>query len=286
MADFLCVPNDVLDKVIYHGKKNSIHKAHDIRTGQSVAIKITTTSNDSLCREFSIMTKFSHPAVMKPHTLVSLDSGHSAMILPFAARGDLSQTVANFPLTEREGKSTFYRLATALQELHAASIWHRDIKLENIMVMSQNLENPDSVQLADFGFAKRFETTVCDNEFVGSLRYAAPEILKHVMYTEKVDIWSLGITLFAAMTQTFPYDLNQQRKDVLAGLPFLFCHTEIQRLSFPLKDLIRKMLELDPEKRLSAKEVANHRWFDDVRPSCELVDEIITGNTVLELIQN
>jgi serine/threonine protein kinase len=238
MTDSLCVPNYAIEKAISQGNKNSIYKAHDTRTGESVILKVTTAGKENLFREFSIMTNFSHPAVMKPHAFVSLDSGHYAMILPFAAKGDLLKTVANFPLTEREGKSVFYRLSTALRDLHAASIWHRDIKLENVMVMSQNFENRNSVQLADFGFAKRFETTVCDDEFIGSVRYAAPEILKHLPYTEKVDIWSLGIALFAAMTQNFPYDQNQQRKDVLAGLPFLFCHPGMQRLSFPLKDLI------------------------------------------------
>jgi serine/threonine protein kinase len=285
MSDSLCVPNYVLDKIISQGKKNIIFKAHDAPTKQSFAIKVSKIESTNLGQEFSVMATISHPAVMKPHALVPLDSGGYALILPFAERGDLLKAIANFPLTEREGKSVFYQIATAVRDLRAASISHRDIKLENIMVTAKNLENLNSVQLADFGFARRFENGICEDEWVGSLQYA-PEILKHLPYTEKVDIWSLAVTIFAAMTKTFPYDPNRQQKKLFAGLPHLVCSPEMQGLSFPLKDLLRRMLEIDPEKRLSAEEVVNHRWFDSVRSPCETVKKPIAETAIVEFAQN
>jgi serine/threonine protein kinase len=233
------------------------------------------------------MISVSNPAIMKPIDFIPLESGGPALILPFSEYGDLFKIVSRFPLTEKEAKSVFFRVTCAIRDLHAASIWHRDIKLENILVFSENFEDKDSVKLADFGFARRFEKGgECQDEWVGSVRYAAPELFKHISYTEKADIWSLGITLFAALTQTFPYDIETQAKDVLSGLPFLFCRPEMQRLSFPLKNLMRKMLELDPEKRLSAEQVLNHPWFDSVRPTCESENGNTISSRVIQCMQS
>jgi serine/threonine protein kinase len=154
------------------------------------------------------------------------------------------------------------------------------------MIMTKNLESPNSVQLADFGFARRFEGGVCEDEWVESLQYAAPEILNHLRYTKKVDIWSLGVTIFAAMTKTFPDDPNRQQKEVFTRLPFLICHPGMSGLSFPLRDLLRKIFELHPGKRLSAEEVVNHRWFDSVRAACEPAKEPGGESVIVGLVHN
>jgi serine/threonine protein kinase len=94
------------------------------------------------------------------------------------------------------------------------------------------------------------------------------------------------MTLFAVLTQTFRYDIETKATDVLSGLPFLFCRSEMQRLSFPQKNLMGKMLELEPEKRLSAEQVLIHSWFDSIRPTCESVNDNAISNCVIQCMQS
>jgi serine/threonine protein kinase len=262
MATFGCY---VIERTLIEKTDVTVHLARDSNTNQLVAIKLSKARSDALRREFSFLSDISNTAILKPIDLIPLEDESCALVLPYATSGDLFTAVRRCPLNEEEGQSVFYRLASALRDLHSRRIWHRDIKLENILLLSPNIMDFQAVKLSDFGLAKRFESGLCTDEWVGSPRYAAPELILGRPYTEKVDIWSLGVTMFAALTQAFPYDTQNQRQEVLAGLPFLFCHLITHRLAFPAKDLLRKMLELDPEKRLSAELIIAHKWFDSVR---------------------
>jgi serine/threonine protein kinase len=255
----------VIERILVEKTDVTVLLARDSSTNQLVAIKLSKARSDALRREFSFLSDISNTAILKPIELIPLEDESCALVLPYASSGDLFTTVRRCPLNEEEGKSVFYRLAGALRDLHSRSIWHRDIKLENILLLSPNIMDFQAVKLSDFGLAKRFESGLCTDEWVGSPRYAAPELILRRPYTEKVDIWALGVTMFAALTQAFPYDTQNQKKEILAGLPFMFCQLSTQRLTFPAKDLLRKILELDPDKRLSADSIMAHRWFDSVR---------------------
>jgi serine/threonine protein kinase len=262
----------VIEKTLTKKTHTIVHLARDTRTSGLVAVKMSSTRSAALCNEYSLLLDLDNDAILKPIELIPLDNGQSALILPYAGGGDLFSAVIHGPLSEKVAQSVFFRLAGALRDLHGQSIWHRDVKLENVLLMSTDFMDHRAVKLSDFGLAKRFASGTCEDEWVGSPRYAAPELLKREPYTQMVDIWALGVTLFAALTQNFPYDPNNQSKEVLEGLPFMFCTTGTQWMTFLAKDLLRKMLALDPAARLSADEIMAHRWFDQVRGDDQMLD--------------
>jgi serine/threonine-protein kinase HSL1, negative regulator of Swe1 kinase len=150
----------------------------------------------------------------------------------------------------------FRQIISAMGYCHSLNICHRDLKPENIL-----LSKEDQVKIADFGMAALHQTehhrlqTSC-----GSPHYAAPELLKNKRYRgEKVDIWSLGVILYAMLSAQLPFDdpdLKLQIEKTKKG------HYDMPEfLSMEAKDLVRRMLTLNPDKRISLKEMWRHPLF-------------------------
>jgi serine/threonine protein kinase len=123
----------------------------------------------------------------------------------------------------------------------------------------------ESVVLCDFGLAREFESGFCDDEFCGSREYAAPELFRRESYTNKVDMWALGITLYGCLTGIPAASKANLEREILSGLPNIFNVEEAQYLSMDAEDLIRNLLNPNPVFRLSAKDAMEHHWFDSVR---------------------
>jgi serine/threonine protein kinase len=179
-----------------------------------------------------------------------------------ALDGDLFSHLDGGPLAEEDARKVIYQVLQALSYLHRQRIWHRDVKPENILIM----DGFDNVVLSDFGYAKQVETKFMDNEFCGSTFYGAPELFEGKPYTEKVDIWALGITMYAALSGTFPFSVSKReemRTLIVSGLPGCLNNWEIAETASDLaKDLISRMLVKDVDERLSADEALQHPWFD------------------------
>jgi serine/threonine protein kinase len=128
------------------------------------------------------------------------------------------------------------------------------VKLENLFVMSDKAED---VVLGDFGFAIDTANGYFDGLFPGSPNYMAPEIVAQIPYGEKCDIWSAGVTLFALVTGTHPYDLcyGIPDEDVI--------HEQIRGsiINPQCQDLLCCMLRHDPDYRISAEAALRHSWF-------------------------
>lgn len=151
--------------------------------------------------------------------------------------------------------SIFEQLVEAVAAMHRQHYVHKDIKLENILYENR------TVYLCDFGFAQQFvpgKKTLCDS--LGSLHYAAPELWNKFPYQgPEVDIWALGVCFYALATNTFPFNgssgpevLRQTRRP----LPFPpHCRSRW------LRDLLRKMLEPDLDKRITIFEIQQHPFF-------------------------
>jgi calcium/calmodulin-dependent protein kinase I len=159
-----------------------------------------------------------------------------------------------------------YHILTAVAHLHRHGFWHRDIKPENILVMTETF-NPDAVVLADFGYCQRLGCIQCCNECCGSPHYFAPELVRQVAYTEKVDIWALGITMFACLTSALPYDasdLGAMFEAILDGLPELFNNETVARTSDACREFLDALLDPDPAMRPTAEQALAHHWFAEM----------------------
>jgi serine/threonine protein kinase len=179
------IPNYNVTKQLIRTPNTVVYHGHSIQTGQEVAIKISVTNLEP---EVEILSGIEHPAILRPIELITFDNGISALILPYAQGGDLFDVVSKKPLCEETAKIVLFRIAHALQELHKHSIWHQDVKLENIVLMESDL--PETAMLIDFGLSKHFQDGICYEPGPGTRHYVAPEILLGLPYTEKIDVWS------------------------------------------------------------------------------------------------
>jgi serine/threonine protein kinase len=239
----------------------TIYKALDPTTGAPVVLKITSDYPEALENESKLLSTVSHPSIMKPSHLIH-DGNHTALVLPYAEGGDLFDTISSGALSESDAKRVFYNITSGLAELHRQNIRHSDIKPENILIMTHQFD-PKATVLADFEAASKSDApTPCDGD-LGTAFYRAPELIARKHYTEKVDIWALGITLFVALTRKFPFHSEEFESEIVAGLPDLAY--DMRNFSAECRQLARDMLRANPNERFTAAEILAHPWFDDVR---------------------
>lgn len=180
------------------------------------------------------------------------------IVTEYCAGGNLCTYVkGRGRLAEAEARRIFGQLVANIEYLHAQGIIHRDIKLENVLFAD---EKRDVVKLVDFGFA----VVVPDpwrrlRIFCGTPSYMAPEICqRREYYGRPVDVWSLGVLLYAMVVGRFPFSGKTY--------PDLYKRIVAGQLAFPdhvsnsARDLLRRMLTVDATRRLSLANVATHPW--------------------------
>lgn len=166
------------------------------------------------------------------------------------------------PLDEVEAVRYFRQMISALGYCHAFGICHRDLKLENLLV-----DRELNLKIADFGFAALQPSNHMLQTCCGSPHYAAPEIIEGKRYHgDAADIWSCGIILFGFLNADLPF-LGDEIKDVLDKVR-KGRYRMPKNLSKEAKDLLRRMLQLDPGRRINMQEIWQHpliRKYDIVR---------------------
>lgn len=165
---------------------------------------------------------------------------------------------------EKEARDLVKILLDAICYMHDRNIVHRDLKPENLLL--QNRDNDSEIRLADFGFAKRVKGNLSLSTQCGTPGYVAPEILKGDKYGLAVDMWSIGVITYILLGGYPPFhDDNQATlyKKIKSG-DFVFHPEYWDPVSKEAKDLITRMLTVDYEKRLTAKDALNHPWIHDM----------------------
>jgi serine/threonine protein kinase len=150
--------------------------------------------------------------------------------------------------------------------LHACGVWHRDLKPQNILV--REYEQP-SVVISDFGLAVHtHQPTLCDG-FIGTLEFAAPELVFGGNYSEKVDCWALGVTMYTCLTNRNPFEPLNQFQELATNIAYSdFSVEEVpEGISNQAAELMARLLANQDHQRPSALEALNHPWFDDLRGS-------------------
>lgn len=144
-------------------------------------------------------------------------------------------------------------MISAIAYCHSFNVCHRDLKPENILITADL-----QIKIADFGMAALHQTsthhlaTAC-----GSPHYAAPELLKNRQYRgDKADIWSMGVILYAMLSATLPFDDPDLR--VMMGKTKKGVYQMPKHVSPEAEDLIRRMLQVNPDRRINLQEIWNH----------------------------
>jgi len=156
-------------------------------------------------------------------------------------------------LRELEAKIIFKQIVSTTLYIHKKGFVHRDLKLENVMLMKNS-----KIKIIDFGLCANSDCNSTLNSFLGSVEYACPEILARRPYHAcKAEVWSLGVLLFALLHGQFPFSAFDREKK----FEFDLCFPVEVTISTIAKDLISNMLIVNSEKRYTMKDVANHPWL-------------------------
>nr|XP_049707086.1 uncharacterized protein LOC110377828 isoform X1 [Helicoverpa armigera]XP_049707087.1 uncharacterized protein LOC110377828 isoform X2 [Helicoverpa armigera]XP_049707088.1 uncharacterized protein LOC110377828 isoform X3 [Helicoverpa armigera]XP_049707089.1 uncharacterized protein LOC110377828 isoform X4 [Helicoverpa armigera]XP_049707090.1 uncharacterized protein LOC110377828 isoform X5 [Helicoverpa armigera]XP_049707091.1 uncharacterized protein LOC110377828 isoform X6 [Helicoverpa armigera] len=262
----VCVGNYELEKTIGTGNFAVVKLATHIITKSKVAIKIIDKSRldeDNLkktFREIAIMKKLRHPHIVRLYQV--MESSHTIyLVTEYAPNGEIfDHLVSRGRMTEPEAARAFAQMVAAVGYCHAHGVVHRDLKAENLL-----LDKDMNIKLADFGFSNEYTAGSPLATWCGSPPYAAPELFEGRQYDgPKADIWSLGVVLYVLVCGALPFDgstLHELRSVVLSGkfrIPYF--------MSQDCEHLIRHMLVVEPEKRLSLRSVARHRWLAAHQP--------------------
>ncbi|XP_048473111.1 serine/threonine-protein kinase ULK3 isoform X3 [Rhincodon typus] len=201
------------------------------------------------------------------------DSENIYLIMEFCAGGDLSHFIrTRRALPEGVARRFLQQLASALQYLHERNISHLDLKPQNVLVSSRSTPH---LKLADFGFAQHMSPWDEKHVLRGSPLYMAPEMVCRQQYDARVDLWSVGVILYEALFGRPPFasksflELEEKiRSNKAVELP------PGSRVSRECRDLLLRLLERDPEQRITFEEFFTHPFVDlDHMPSEESLEK-------------
>lgn len=254
----------LLDQV-GEGSFGRVFKARKKYTSMIVAIKMINkvgqTSDDltSFRREIDILRRVDHPHIMRMIDVFETDT-EFCVVSEFGC-GDLFQAVQDRNLSERSLRNIAAQLVSALCYLHDQHIIHRDLKPQNVLIVSKKI-----VKICDFGFARALSTTTLVlTSIKGTPLYMAPELVQEHPYDEKVDVWSLGVILFELFFGTPPFVASSLYKliPMIIGNPVIFPGP----ISEKFKSFLTMMLQKDPKRRASCKELQSHPFISKVKLS-------------------
>ncbi|KAF2074903.1 hypothetical protein CYY_003780 [Polysphondylium violaceum] len=269
----------IIQHILGTGNFSVVKKCIKRDTGDSYAVKIidkkkywnTSKNKNQTQSEISILKQIKHPNIISIIEIFDTER-YLYIVLELATGGELFDHIkAKGRYSEPEAKIVFKQILEAVSYLHQLNITHRDLKPENILV--DKLNNGESIiKITDFGLAKiigekEIATTLC-----GTPLYVAPEIIKNCLYHDgngnagygkEVDAWSLGCILYILLSGRPPFDIEKKQNfhlQIDKGL-YSFDFPVWTTVTSNAKDLISKLLNVDPTKRISAKDSLIHPWF-------------------------
>lgn len=241
--------------------------ATHVVTGHKVAVKILNKAKikqlgmeEKVQREINILHLCTHPHIIRLYEVVDTPTD-IFLVIEYVSGGELfDYIVSKGRLSADEARNFFHQIISGVEYCHFQKIVHRDLKPENLL-LDANL----NIKIADFGLSNLMR----DGDFLrtscGSPNYAAPEVISGHLYAgPEVDVWSCGVILYALLCGSLPFDdesIPNLFKKIKSGMYSLPTH-----LSQLAKNLIPRMLEVDPMKRITIPEIRLHPWFQHKLP--------------------
>ena len=220
------------------------------------------TEDEKIMNEINILRKLDHPNILKINDFYITEKEY-IIITEFCPEGELFYEIKNFaPFDEALTGWYMKQIFSAVNYCHKSKIIHRDLKPENILISQRNKKGFNSIKIIDFGTALLFNKK--DKKIAGSIYYLSPEIIsKNRNYTEKCDIWSCGIIMYILLTGRPPFN-GSTDEEIINEI--LRNEIDFEKYPWPVismkaKTLIKKLLEKDFKKRITAEEALNDEWF-------------------------
>mmetsp|Transcript_21913 Transcript_21913/g.51218 ORF Transcript_21913/g.51218 Transcript_21913/m.51218 type:complete len:680 (+) Transcript_21913:59-2098(+) len=252
----------ILGKTIGEGTFGKVKVGNHILTGEKVAVKILEKERivdvadvGRVAREIHILKLIQHPHVIRLFEIIETPR-QLYLIMEYCSGGELFDLiVASGRVQEPEACRFFQQIIAGVEQIHRRNVVHRDLKPENLL-----LDENKNIKIVDFGLSNTYQDDQLLKTACGSPCYAPPEMIAGHQYVPSCcDMWSCGVILFALVCGYLPFeDQNTAElyKKILAG-----DYHPPNFISDAVRDLIGRLLTVDPEQRITVEQVRAHPWF-------------------------
>jgi len=253
----------VTNKVLGQGYFAVVKVGKDLKSGEEVAVKFVKKSlverEETLANEIDILGAIQHKNVVGLRAIFDTEET-LFIVMELMKGGELyEEIVRRKSFTEKDASYIMQQLFSALAYIHERGIVHRDLKLENLLLVK---EGALDVKLADFGLSKLYSgkalQTACGTPF-----YVAPDILLGSGYGPAVDMWASGILLYVLLSGRLPFaaDSDAELFKLIIDGDLVWKSPQFDTVSAEAKDLIGKLIVVDPDQRYTAKQALEHSWI-------------------------
>lgn len=218
-------------------------------------------------REIEILKRINHPCLIKTEAFFQTEESYY-IVLELMRGGELLERIkSKGQLPEDITKLYFYQMLKGVQYLHQNDIIHRDLKPENVLLSST--EDQCLIKITDFNQSKILEESSLMKTLCGTPYYLAPEVFLSANtdgYTSAVDCWSLGVLLFVCLAGYQPFHPDHGElpvRDQIVQGHYRFVQSKWAKVSASARDLVKKLLVVEPEQRLTIEQALEHPWLQD-----------------------
>jgi len=263
------------------GRFSVVQAATHKKEGAKYAVKVV--ENDSLSdeenlealeTEIKILRQLSNPHIVQLKEVVTAKE-NTYIVMELLSGGELyNRIVEKGCYPEAEAADLFAQILLSIDYLHSLNIVHRDVKPENILFISTDSSD---MKLIDFGYAGLWQPDKELTGLCGTPDYVAPEVLtwyddddNGTPYGKGSDLWSLGVLLYVILSGCSPFSADEEElllKQV-AEARYEFFENEWKNISADAKDIITRLLVVDPKKRMTMTELLEHAWVKDAAAKC------------------
>lgn len=224
---------------------------------------LATADADSLKNEMNIVLAVSHTNIVETREVIETPH-YVFVVMECMSGGELfDRIVEKDHYSEIEAKEAFWQMVSAIKHCHDNGVVHRDLKPENLLY-SDASENA-ALKLADFGLGQILKPNEMMHHACGTPGYIAPEMLTGEKYGSTCDMWSLGVILYILICG-FPPFYNEDEQELFKSIrrgEYEFLDEYWGDASDSVKDLISKLLVVNPQKRMTAAQVFEHDWLSE-----------------------
>ncbi|XP_068251285.1 hormonally up-regulated neu tumor-associated kinase [Nyctibius grandis] len=267
------VGNYLIGRKLGEGSFAKVREGLHVLTGEKVAVKVIdkkrakkdTYVTKNLRREGQIQQMIRHPNIAQLLDILETENSYY-LVMELCPGGNLMHKIYEKKrLEEHEARKYIRQLILAVEHLHRAGVVHRDLKIENLL-----LDEDNNIKLIDFGLSNCAGILGYSDPFstqCGSPAYAAPELLARKKYGPKIDVWSIGVNMYAMLTGTLPFTVEPFS---LRALYQKMVDKEMNPLPTQLStaaiNFLRSLLEPDPAKRPNIQQALANRWLNENYP--------------------
>ena len=258
------VGNYMIAEQIGVGTFSKVTKGMHIITGEQVAIKILDKSKIKddidilhITREIEILKSIYHKNISQLYESISTEHNFY-LVMEYIDGGDLGDYISKkISLNENIACHFFRQLISVIEYLNDMGITHRDLKPENILLDSSK----KNIKVIDFGLSNYCANNELLKSACGSPCFASPEMLSGKSYQGvTTDLWSAGIVLYSMLVGTLPFDdqeLNTLYEHIKIGTFYIPSNLSLESIDF-----LKKILQVDPDKRINIEGIKKHKWFN------------------------